>query len=182
MDGSRRSAHANAFFTGFGKLRRIVFFDTLLDQLKEDEVKAVLAHEIGHYKRGHMQQQLLLSGIFLLVTFGLLAILLNNSWFWEGFGFSENALAGAVFLLFWLLTDLFAFWTTPMMSYFSRSNEYEADAFAQNVLGKPDALIQALRTLSKENLSNLNPHPVFSAFYYSHPTLLEREKAMQKDS
>lgn len=179
MDGSRRSAHSNAFFTGFGRFRRIVLFDTLIEQMEEPHLEAVLAHEIGHYKLGHIPRLLLLSAAFLFVSFLVLAFLLESAWFMQAFGFNAGDGLGPVLLLFGLLSGLVTFWTTPLMNGLSRKHEYEADAFARKALGEdPEPLRDALRILNEKNLSNLTPHPLYSAFHYSHPTLLERERAL----
>ncbi|MEM1221636.1 MAG: M48 family metallopeptidase [Verrucomicrobiota bacterium] len=181
LDGSKRSGHSNAFFSGFGKFRRIVLYDTLIDQMNLEELEAVLAHEIGHYKLGHIPKMIILSGLSSFVMFALLGYLSGATWFTEAFYFSDNA-AGQivpVMLLFMLTSGLITFWLSPFTSRWSRKHEYEADAFANNAMGSPGPLVNALRKLHKENLSNLTPHPVYSSFHYSHPTLLEREAALQ---
>lgn len=178
IDGSKRSAHSNAFFTGFGRFRRIVLYDTLIEQLSEEEIEAVLAHEIGHYKRGHIPKMIGTSAIMMLAGFWVVSWLANSSWFFEGFGF-EGSNLGIAFLLFALLGGMFTFWLSPVFNIMSRKHEYEADAFAQNVVGDWKPLSRALRSLSEKNLSNLTPHPAYSSFHYSHPTLLEREAAMR---
>ncbi|WP_028572895.1 M48 family metallopeptidase [Desulfonatronum lacustre] len=179
MDGSKRSGHSNAFFTGFGRFRRIVLFDTLIEQLSEEELEAVLAHEIGHYKLGHIPKMLALSAGFGLVSFALLAWLLQSPAFIEAFGFHHaQSGAGPAFLLFALVAGLFTFWLSPLMNRLSRNHEYQADRFAREKGPGADPMIGALRKLSEKNLSNLTPHPLYSAFHYSHPTLLEREAAL----
>lgn len=181
MDGSRRSAHSNAYFSGFGRFRRIVLYDTLIEQMQERQLEAVLAHEIGHYKLGHIPKLLTISLLSLLITFFVLNLLVQSAWFVESFGFTASSALGPVILLFGLLSGLFTFWSTPLMNALSRKHEYEADAYASNALDNdPQPLIQALRTLNAKNLSNLTPHPVYSAFHYSHPTLIERENALLK--
>lgn len=177
MDGSKRSGHSNAFFTGFGRFRRIVLFDTLVAQLTGEELEAVLAHEIGHYRRGHIPKMLAVSAATQLGGFALIAWLARSPWFNTAFGFPPGELAPA-FLLFGLLSGLVLFWFTPIGNYFSRRHEYEADAFAREAMGAPAPLVGALRKLAQKNLTNLTPHPWFSAFYYSHPTLVERERAL----
>ncbi len=177
MDGSKRSGHSNAFFTGFGKFRRIVLFDTLMEQLENGELKAVLAHEIGHYKLGHVPKMIAASAIGLFLAFWCIAYLAQSKWFYEGFGFETTSIAPA-FLLFTLLSGLITSWLTPLFSLLSRKHEYEADAFATKAMGEPLSLVGAIRKLNEKNLSNLTPHPLYSAFYYSHPTLLEREEAL----
>lgn len=181
MDGSRRSSHSNAFFTGFGRFRRIVLFDTLMEQLQTAELEAVLAHEIGHYKKGHIPRMLILSGVMVFLAFWAIAYLAESSWFYEGFGFApEEATLAPAFLLFTLLAGLVTFWLTPIFNLLSRRHEYEADDFARAAVETPASLIAALRKLSEKNLSNLTPHPLYSGFYYSHPTLLERQGALQR--
>lgn len=177
IDGSKRSAHSNAYFTGFGRFRRIVLFDTLIGQLAPEELEAVLAHEIGHYRRGHIPKMLALSALTLLGAFAAIAWLAKQPWFNLSFGFPPGDLAPA-FLLFGLLSGLVTFWFSPLTNVLSRKYEYEADAFARDAVGGPAPMIGALRKLAQKNLSNLTPHPWFSGFYYSHPTLVERERAL----
>jgi len=178
MDGSKRSGHSNAFFTGFGRFRRIVLFDTLVAQLSAEELEAVLAHEIGHYRKGHIPKMLAISAVMQLGGFALIAWLARSPWFNVSFGFPPGELAPA-FLLFGLLSGLVMFWFSPFGNFFSRKHEYEADAFAREAMGSPGPLVGALRKLAQKNLTNLTPHPWFSAFFYSHPTLVERERALQ---
>jgi STE24 endopeptidase len=177
MDGSKRSGHSNAFFTGFGRFRRIVLYDTLIAQLTAEELEAVLAHEIGHYRCGHIPRMIALSAVMLFVSFAGIAWLARSPWFNLSFGFPAGELAPA-FLLFGLLSGLVTFWISPLGNLLSRKHEYEADAFARDAMGGTGPMIGALRKLAQKNLSNLTPHPWFSAFYYSHPTLVERERAL----
>ena len=179
MDGSKRSAHSNAFFTGFGRFRRIVLYDTLVAQLTPEELEAVLAHEVGHYKCGHIPKMLLVSAVFQAAMFAMIAWLLNASWFNPSFGLPEGQLAPTL-LLYMLLSSPVLFWLTPLVNAVSRKHEYEADAFARNAMSGPSSLMGALRKLAEKNLSNLTPHPWFSGFHYSHPTLVERERALAK--
>src|SRR5499427_6290627 len=184
MDGSKRSHHSNAFFTGFGRFRKIVLFDTLVGQLAERELESVLAHEIGHYKKRHVVKLLGLSIAGVFVAFGTIAWLARQQWFYRAFGFecfAGFAAANVVpaMLLFALLAGTISFWFSPLLHLWSRRFEYEADAFARAIMGDAQPLIQALRKLTEKNLSNLTPHPLYSGFYYSHPTLLERERALQ---
>ena len=179
MDGSKRSRHSNAFFTGFGGFRKIVLFDTLIAQLSEPELEAVLAHEIGHYKRHHILKMLSWSAIASLAGFYALSLLMQQPWFYRAFGF-EPAQPVAALLLFALLSGAVTFWVSPLANLWSRRYEYEADTYAARITGEVDSLTGALRKLNEKNLSNLTPHPLFSAFYYSHPTLLERETALAK--
>ena len=177
MDGSKRSAHSNAFFTGFGRFRRIVLFDTLVNQLAPDELEAVLAHEIGHYRRGHVPKMIAVSAVMMLAGFAIIAWLARSPWFNLSFGFPADELAPA-FLLFALLSGLVTFWFSPLLNCVSRKHEYEADAFARDAVGGCGPVQGALRKLAQKNLSNLTPHPWFSTFFYSHPTLVERERAL----
>ncbi len=178
MDGSKRSGHSNAFFTGFGRYRRIVLYDTLMNQLTEEELEAVLAHEIGHYRCGHIPKMIAISAATLLGGFALIAWLANSTWFNPAFGLPLGEIAPSL-LLFGLLSGAVTFWFSPLGNFFSRKHEYEADAFARDAMKSAEPLLGALRKLAQKNLSNLTPHPWFSAFYYSHPTLVERERALQ---
>ncbi|PYL26245.1 MAG: peptidase M48 [Verrucomicrobia bacterium] len=184
MDGSKRSRHSNAFFTGFGRFRKIILFDTLIAQLTEPEVESVLAHEIGHYKKRHALKLLGFSIAGVLVAFAAITWLAGQRWFYRAFGFEHQAGFAAAsvvpaMLLFALLAGTISFWASPFIHIWSRRFEYEADAFAHATMGEAQSLIRALRKLSEKNLNNLTPHPLYSRFYYSHPTLLERERALQ---
>ncbi len=178
MDGSKRSGHSNAFFTGFGRFRRIVLFDTLIKQLTPAELEAVLAHEIGHYKRGHIPKMLALSAAFLAAGFFSVDWLMRSPWFLGGFGFAPKAGAAPALLLVALLGGLATYWLSPLLNALSRRHEYEADAFARDTVNGHAPLVGALRKLAEKNLTNLTPHPWFSTFHYSHPTLIEREQAL----
>ena len=177
MDGSKRSRHSNAFFTGFGRFRKIVLFDTLIQQLTEPELEAVLAHEIGHFKKRHIPKMLAASALGSLAGFYLISLLAAQAWFYSSFGFEPGALVAAL-LLFGLLSGVVTFYFSPVAHWWSRRCEYQADAFAAEVMSEARSLIGALRKLNEKNLSNLTPHPFYSGFYYSHPTLLEREEAL----
>ena len=184
MDGSKRSRHSNAFFTGFGRFRKIVLFDTLIVQLTEPEVESVLAHEIGHYKKRHVVKLFGVSIAGIVMAFAAIAWLARQQWFYHAFGFEHRVGFAATnvvpaMLLFALLSGTITFWVSPLIHIWSRRFEYDADAFAGATMGEPQSLIQALRKLSEKNLSNLTPHPFYSSFYYSHPTLLERERALR---
>ena len=183
MDGSKRSRHSNAFFTGFGRFRKIVLFDTLIAQLSEPELESVLAHEIGHYKKRHVVKLLGFSIAGVFAAFAAIAWLARQEWFHRAFGFEYQSSFGVVnialaMLLFGLLAGTISFWLSPFFHAWSRRFEYQADAFARVTMGEAQSLIQALRKLSEKNLSNLMPHPLYSGFYYSHPTLLERERTL----
>jgi STE24 endopeptidase len=179
IDGSKRSSHSNAYFTGFGRFRRIVLFDTLIAQMSSEELEAVLAHEIGHYRRGHIPKMIALSAVMMFGGFAVVAWLARSPWFNPAFGFQPAQLAPS-FLLFGLLSGAVTFWFTPLANLLSRRYEYEADAFARDAMGGPVAMIGALRKLAQKNLTNLTPHPWFSGFYYSHPTIVEREAALNR--
>jgi len=159
------------------RYRRIVLFDTLMAQLGQEEVEAVLAHEIGHYKRGHIPQRLVTMALMQFGAFATIAWLANAPWFNSAFGLPAGVLA-PTFLLFGLLGGLVTFWFSPIGNRVSRKHEYEADAFAKDAMNGAAPLVGALRKLSQKNLSNLTPHPLYSAMYYSHPTLVERERAL----
>ncbi len=173
MDGSRRSRHSNAYFTGIGKFRRIVIFDTLISSLEEDELEAVLAHEIGHWKFGHIRKSLILSMIFSLGLFALAGAMLNWGALFEAFGLGEPSLHG---LLFWLIffSSPLGSLLTPLGNRRSRKHEFQADRFAIETVGDADPMKRALINLGRNNLSNLTPHPAYSAWHYSHPALKER--------
>ena len=184
MDGSKRSHHSNAFFTGFGRFRKIVLFDTLVAQLAEPELESVLAHEIGHYKKRHVMKLLGVSIAGVFMGSAAIAWLARQQWFYRAFSFEYHAGFAAAnvvpaMLLFALLAGTISFWFSPLVHMWSRRFEYEADAFARATVGDAQPLIQALRKLSEKNLSNLTPHPFYSGFYYSHPTLFEREHALR---
>jgi STE24 endopeptidase len=176
MDGSKRSAHANAYFTGFGAAKRVVFFDTLLQQLSPQEIDAVLAHELGHYKRRHVIKRIVLMFALSLIGFGLLGWLSSQAWFYTGLGVlpsmeaPNNALA---LLLFMLVMPLLTFFLSPLMAQMSRGHEFEADAYAVAQTSGND-LASALLKLFKDNASTLTPDPVYARFYYSHPPASER--------
>lgn len=179
IDGSKRSTHSNAFFTGFGRFRRIVLYDTLVEQLGERELESVLAHEIGHYKRGHVPKMLIISAVSSFAGFALIGWLVRQAWFYEAFGFTPEAGMAPALLLFSLISGLFTFWLGPLLNGLSRKHEYEADAFAREAMaGDPQPLVASLHKLHEKNLGNLTPHPAYSAFHYSHPTLAEREAAL----
>jgi STE24 endopeptidase len=167
MDGSRRSAHGNAYFTGFGKSKRIVFFDTLLEHLGEKEIEAVLAHELGHFKRRHVVKRMLLTFGMSLLGLALLGWLIAQPWFYAGLGMTQPSTHAAL-MLFMLTIPVFTFFLQPLLAWSSRRHEYEADSFAAEQTDAND-LVNALVKLYKENASTLTPDPLHSAFYDSHP-------------
>ena len=171
MDRSKRSKHPNAYFTGFKSNRRIVFYDTLIDLLSAKEIKAVLAHEIGHYKHNHIVKSLVLSSIVIFIGMFLLSQLINSNHYLEILNLPISASSQLVALFF--TYQVVSFFTDPFFSTLSRKNEYEADTFASNQVEK-EYLISSLTKLYKSNLSFLIPNKFYALFYFSHPTVLER--------
>lgn len=184
MDGSRRSAHGNAYFTGFGKNRRIVFFDTLLSRLTIDEVEAVLAHELGHFKHRHIFKRTMISSAMALLFLLVLGWLSQQIWFYTDLGVipqlgrPNDALA---LILFFMVMPVFTFWVTPLLSWMSRKDEFEADRFAVSQ-SSSSAMTSALVKLYDDNASTLTPDPLHSAFYDSHPPAVLRIKALSHDA
>ncbi len=167
MDGSRRSGHGNAYFTGLGNNKRIVFFDTLVNSLDEEELEAVLAHELGHFKCKHVIKMLVASSIMTLISFAVLGWLITQAWFFDGLGVATHSNAAAL-LLFMLVSPVFTIFMQPISSYFQRKFEFEADEFAtRHAQGRK--MISGLVKLYEENASTLTPDPLYSAFHYSHP-------------
>ena len=179
MDGSKRSAHSNAFFAGLGKLRRIVLFDTLVKSLTESELLAVLAHEMGHNVKKHVRTGLLISSVISLAGLYVLSLLVIKPWFYEAFQFAQPS-SHAALLIFMKTAGAFTFFLLPLSSILSRKHEYEADRFAAEVMERREPMIQGLVKLTRDNLSNLTPHPWYSFFYYSHPTVMERIEALER--
>ncbi|MCX8086023.1 MAG: M48 family metallopeptidase [Rhodocyclaceae bacterium] len=174
MDGSKRSAHGNAYFPGFGAARRIVFFDTLLEKLAPSEIEAVLAHELGHFKRRHVAKRLVLMAAVSLGLLWLLGALIDEPWFYAGLGAGGTAPTTALaLLLFVLVLPVFAFPLTPLFSALSRRHEFEADAFAAQQTSAAD-LVQALVKLYRDNAATLTPDPLYSLFHDSHPPAAAR--------
>ncbi len=167
MDGSRRSAHGNAYFTGLGRNKRIVFYDTLLKTLDHDEIEAVLAHELGHFRRHHVRRRLIASALFSLGGLALLGWLLPHPWFYHGLGVGTPSLHAAL-LLFLLVIPAFTFFLQPLLAARMRRHEFEADDFAAQQTA-PRFLVRALVKLYEENANTLTPDPLYSAFYDSHP-------------
>ena len=181
MDGSKRSAHANAYFTGFGASKRVVFYDTLIAQLAPAEVDAVLAHELGHFKHGHVQKRVISMFAISLLGFALLGTLTQQAWFYTGLGVIPNLSAAndaLALLLFMIVLPLVGTFLGPVFAHMSRQHEFEADAYA---IAHTDggALTSALLKLYEDNASTLTPDPVYVKFYYSHPPASERLGRMQ---
>ncbi len=182
MDGSRRSAHANAYFTGFGAAKRVVFFDTLLSKLTPSEVEAVLAHELGHFRHQHVLKRIVAMFGISLAGFALLGWMSNQAWFYLGLGVQPNVAApndALALLLFLLVTPVFGFFVSPLLANLSRRHEFQADAYACHQASGAD-LATALLKLHEDNAATLTPDPVYVKFYYSHPPASERLAAMQR--
>ena len=177
MDGSKRSAHGNAYFTGFGKTKRIVFFDTLLKHLSINEIEAVLAHELGHFKRRHVIKRIALTFALSLGFLWLLGLLMQTGWFYQGLGVSTPSTALAL-LLFFMVLPIFTFILGPVMSAYSRKHEFEADAYAASQTASTD-LVSALVKLYQDNAATLTPDPLYSMFYDSHPPAMARIAHLQ---
>ncbi|MGR3317066.1 MAG: M48 family metallopeptidase [Candidatus Anammoxibacter sp.] len=178
MDGSKRSAHSNAYFTGISKSRRIVLYDTLINEMSVPQATAVLAHEIGHYKLNHIKKMIAISALGLLVGLFVLGQIYNYHPLFNAFGM-ENVTNHGALILFIILSKTFTFYLRPLFSALSRKHEYEADRFAVNETAEKIHMEEALLKLTKQNLSNLTPHPWYSSFYYSHPAIIERIKAIR---
>jgi len=180
IDSSRRTSHGNAYFTGFGRAKRVVFFDSLLEQLAEDEVEAVVAHELGHYKLRHIARRLALFAALSLAGLALLGWLAGEHWFYRALGVPQPSNHAAL-ALFVMVSPVFTYFLSPLLARGSRRHEYEADAFAA-AQSDARALIQALIKLYRENASTLTPDPLHSAFYDSHPPALARISRLQQAS
>ena len=184
MDGSRRSGHGNAYFTGFGRAKRVVFFDTLLTRLAPEEIEAVLAHELGHFRLRHVVKRVVWSAIFSLALLALLAWLAQAPWFYAGLGIPSSdvpaamARPGVALALFMLALPVFTFALAPLSAAYSRRHEFEADAFAAEH-ASATALVAALIKLYEDNASTLTPDPLHSAFYDSHPPAAIRVARLQ---
>jgi STE24 endopeptidase len=183
MDGSRRSSHGNAYFTGLGRHKRIVFFDTLLERLQPQEIEAVLAHELGHFKLRHIGKRLALSALASLAFLAVLGWLANQTWFYQGLGVQPALDArndGLAIVLFILVAPVFTFVLAPLVAAFSRAHEFEADAFAARHSSAHD-LAGALAKLYQDNAATLTPDPLYSAFYDTHPPAVIRIERLLAD-
>jgi len=179
MDGSKRSLHSNAYFAGLGKKKRIVLFDTLLEQMRVPQIIAVLAHEFGHYKLHHVKKLFVLNSASSLIGLYLLSQLFRVEVFYYGFGFSHPSNYAAL-VIFSLGVSALSFLFTPFFSILSRRFEYSADKFAVTTLESPQTMVEVIALLTKKNLMNVNPHPWYSFFHYSHPAPAERVRAIEK--
>ena len=178
VDASRRSGHSNAYFTGIGRVKRIVLYDTLLEQMSHGEVLAVLAHEVGHWKKGHIWKRLAATEAVALVVCFLAHLLISRDVLPGLFGLSQASF-GAQLLLLGFLGSLAGFPLTPLGSWISRRHEWQADRYGSELSGMPEELASALVKLSKENLANLHPHPLYAKFCYSHPPVVERVRRLR---
>jgi STE24 endopeptidase len=179
VDASRRSRHSNAYFTGIGRVKRIVLFDTLIQQMTQDEILSVLAHEVGHWKKHHVLKKIVLAEASAFLGLFIAYHLIQ----WNGLpnlvGLDQGSFyARAVIVMF--LSFLATFPLTPLFSYLSRRDEREADRFAAALTKDPEAMASSLVKLSRENLSNLHPHPLYAAFYYSHPPVVQRVRELRE--
>jgi len=177
MNGSLRSNHGNAYFTGFGNSKRIVFFDTLLEKLSHKEIEAVLAHELGHFHHNHVKKRIIIMFVISFIGLYVLGILKDSPWFYESLGVIQSDANGL--LLFLLVSPLFIFFIRPLMAYYSRKNEFEADEYACKY-ADPEDLKLSLIKLYRDNASTLTPDPLHSNFYDSHPPALERISTIDK--
>ena len=172
MDGSARSNHGNAYFTGFGKNKRIVFFDTLLERLNHNEIEAVLAHELGHFHHNHVKKRIVMMFLVSFIGLAILGYLKDQLWFYHGLGIAKPS-DGSALLLFMLVGPTFIFFIKPIMAFYSRQNEFEADRYAKKH-SSAKYLKESLVKLYRDNASTLTPDPLYSAFYDSHPPALQR--------
>jgi len=179
MDAGKRSRHSNAYFTGIGKTKRIVLFDTLVDSHTTDEIAAVLAHELGHWKRGHIRKQLILSMGVSLASLYMAYIFVNKDLLYSTFGFEGTTAYIGLFLISIMVKPL-AFFFTPIGSMLSRSFERQADDYVFHIEGNTESLRNALKQMARDNLSNLHPHPIYAWFYFSHPPLVERIERLER--
>lgn len=178
MDGSKRSTKLNAFFTGFGRFRKIVFYDTLLDKIEDDEIVSVLAHEMGHFKKKHIWKMMAASVLQTGLMFYLLSLFLNNPGLFEAFKMDNLSIYASLFFFAFIYSPLSAL-LSILVNALSRAHEFEADHYAALTTGRPETLVQALKKLSLANLSNLTPHPAMVVLSYSHPPVLQRIKALR---
>lgn len=178
MDGSKRSTKLNAFFTGFGKFRKIVFYDTLLDKIEDDEIVSVLAHEMGHFKKKHIWKMMAASVLQTGLMFYLLSLFLNNPGLFEAFKMDHLSIYASLFFFAFIYSPLSVL-LSILVNSLSRAHEFEADRYAALTTGRPEVMVQALKKLSLANLSNLTPHPLMVVLSYSHPPVLQRIKALR---
>lgn len=178
MDGSKRSTKSNAFFTGFGKFRRIVLFDTLIAKQTTEQLVSVLAHEMGHYKKGHINKFMMMSFVNVVLMFFILSFFMGNQYLFEAFGMQNISVYAALVFFGFLYTPVSMF-LSIIQNVISRKYEFEADKYAVDTYKKPDSMVEALKKLSVDNLTNLTPHKLKVFLEYSHPPILERIKAIK---
>ncbi len=173
IDASKRTKHTNAYFTGIGKVKRIVLYDTLIEKMDHDEILSVLAHEAGHWKKKHVLKFIVLSEVIALIALFVSFHLLKSDFLLELFNIEKSSFFAKVIVLSFI-GSIVSFPFSPLFNHFSRKHENEADKFSYEITGKTESMISALVKLSKDNLSNLHPHPLYAKFHYSHPPVLER--------
>ena len=181
IDGSRRSAHSNAFFTGLGKTKRIALFDTLIEQLETNELVSVIAHEVGHSKKGHIILGMMLSTLHMGIMLFLLSLMMENALLFEAFFMDQTSIYASILFFAMLFTPLDLI-ISPLLQAISRRHEYQADKWAIDTTGHGSDLISGLKKLSAKNLANLSPHPMFVILNYSHPPLLNRIEAIKEQT
>jgi STE24 endopeptidase len=179
MDAGKRSRHTNAYFSGLGRSKRIVLYDTLLESHKNNEILAVLAHEIGHLKKGHIRKQIFIIGSVSFILFFLASKMISWRFLYESFGFSLMPLYGGLFLI-GIIWEPLGFFLSPLSMAISRRFEREADSYVYRALKTTEYLISALKKMALDNLSNLCPHPLYVRFNYSHPPITERIKNLER--
>lgn len=183
MDASKRSKHTNAYFSGIGKTKRIVLFDTLLEKMAQGEILAILGHEAGHWKKKHVLKAIIISEVFSFIGIYIAFRILQTDTLADWFGILHATIQGLPlvgFILLGFIASILNFPFRPISTWFSRRNERQADRFACDLVGDSEGMVSALIKLSKDNLANLHPHPLFAAFYYSHPPILQRIKQLRE--
>ena len=178
MDASKRSTHTNAYFTGIGRVKRIILYDTLLEKMDNNEVIAILAHEIGHWKKKHVLKRIVISEIIAFAALYIAFKILQTDFLLDLFSITSDSLFAKIVIL-GFIGSIVAFPFSPLSSYFSRRHERQADRFACELTGDPESLATSLIKLSKDNLSNLHPHPLYAGFYYSHPPIVQRIRGIR---
>jgi len=178
MDASKRSTHTNAYFTGIGRVKRIILYDTLLEKMNTGEIIAVLAHEIGHWKKRHVLKRIILSEAIAFIALYISFKILQTDFLLKMFSIESDSFFAKIVIL-GFIGSIVAFPFTPLFSYFSRRHEKEADRFACRITENPESMATSLIKLSKDNLSNLHPHPLYAAFYYSHPPVVGRVRGIR---
>jgi STE24 endopeptidase len=179
MDASKRTKHTNAYFTGIGKVKRIVLYDTLIEKMDHDEILSVLAHEAGHWKKKHVLKYIVITELIALFVLYIAFRLLQSDFLVNVFSIDQSSFFANVIIL-GFIGSVLSFPFSPVFNYFSRKHEHEADRFSCEITGKGESMISSLVKLSKDNLSNLHPHPLYALFHYSHPPVLERIRRIRE--